>query len=76
MRGIGLCDLGRFHKRDIDESPANRRRSVHFRGATLPSHRRGMGVDAHSVAVNALNGPAIPRRPPMMFNLKKTVALC
>ena len=27
-----------------------------------------MGVDAHSVAVNALNGPAIHRRQPMMFN--------
>ena len=30
------------------------RRSVHFRGMTLPSHRRGMGVDAHSTAMNAL----------------------
>ena len=74
MRVVG--DLGRFHRRDIDESPANRRRSVNFRGATLPSHRRGMGVDAHSAAVNTLNVPAIHRRPPMMFNLKKIVALC
>ena len=55
-------DLGRFHRCDIDELPVNRRRSVHFMGTTLPSHRRGMGVDTHSVAVNALNGPAIRRR--------------
>ena len=66
-----VSDIGRFHRRGIDESPANRRRSVHVRGATLPSHRHGMGVDAHSAAVKALNGPAIHRRPPMMFNLKK-----
>ena len=37
----------------------NRRRSVHFRGATWPSHRRGMGMDTHSAA---MNGPAIRRR--------------
>ena len=60
---------------DIDESPANRRRSVHFRGSTLPPHRRGMGVDAHSAAVNALNGPAIRRRPPMILIKKKKNAL-
>ena len=27
----------------------NRRRSVHFRGVTRPSHRRGMGVDSDDV---------------------------
>ena len=32
---------------------------------------RWMVVDAHSAAVNAVNGPAIHRRPPMIFNLKK-----
>ena len=31
-----------------------------------------MGVDAHSAALNAVNWPAIHRRPPMIFNLKKT----
>ena len=34
-----------------------------------------MGVDAHSAAVNAVNGPAIHRRPPMIFNFKKNVAI-
>ena len=34
-----------------------------------------MGGDAHSAAVNAVNGPAIHRRPPMIFNFKKTVAM-
>ena len=35
---------------------------------------RGMGVDAHSAAVNAVNGPAIHRRPPMILT-KKNVAM-
>ena len=85
--GVAWCvvgDLGRFHRREIDESMANRRRSIHFRGVTWPSRngrgspsRNGCGigldvhsaaVDAHSAAVNAVNGPAIHQWPRMIFN--------
>ena len=34
---------------------------------------RGMGVDARSAAVNAVKGPVMHRRPPMIFNFKKKV---
>ena len=59
--------LGRFHGRDIDELSAK----CPLRGVTWPSHRRGMGVDAHCERLEwAGDSTAIHRRPPMIFNLK------
>ena len=40
----------------------NRRRGAHFRGVTRPSHRRGMGVDAHFTAVIVMPMFKIRRR--------------
>ena len=60
--------LGRFHGRDIDELSAK----CPLRGVTWPSHRRGMGVDAHCERLEwACDSTAIHRRPPMIFNFKK-----